>query len=101
MGQRRREIRRWLKLEWKESQRIDTILLFDRPNKDDQVTSATITFDDGTTLDVGELSNDGEEPAELKFAPKDVKSLSIKITGVSKTTRNAGLSEIAVFKAAR
>jgi alpha-glucosidase (family GH31 glycosyl hydrolase) len=88
-----------LKLEWKEPQRTDAILLYDRLNPTDQITSAVITFDDGTSVNVGPLPNDGKEPAELRFEPRTVRSLELKVTGVSATTQNAGLAEIAVFRA--
>jgi hypothetical protein len=88
-----------LTLNWNEPQTVDTILLYDRPNKDDQVTLAVIAFDDGTGLSVGELPNDGKEPVELRFPPKTIRSLAIRVTGVSETTKNAGLAEIAVLRA--
>lgn len=88
-------------LEWKEPQRVDTILLYDRPNKDDQVTKGAIAFDDGTGLDVGELPNDGKTPVELKFPAKTIRSMAFRVTGVSDTTQNAGISEIAVLRAAK
>jgi hypothetical protein len=88
-----------LKLEWKDPQRIDAILLYDRPNLTDQITGAAITFDDGSSVNVGPLPNDGKKPAEVRFEPRTVRSLELKITGVSDSTQNAGLAEIAVFRA--
>jgi alpha-glucosidase (family GH31 glycosyl hydrolase) len=88
-----------LKLEWKDPQRIDAILLYDRPNLTDQITTGVITFDDGSTVNVGPLPNDGNEAAEVRFDPRTVRWVELKITGVSDTTQNAGLAEIAVFRA--
>ena len=88
-----------LKLQWDEPQRIDAILLYDRPNLNDQVTAAVVTFDDGSNFNVGTLPNDGKEPTEVRFEPRTVRLLELKITGVSDTTQNAGLAEIAVFRA--
>ena len=76
---------------------IDTILLYDRPNTTDHVTAGTITFDDGTSIDVGEIPNDGFQPVELNFTPKTIRSLRFTITSVSATTQNAGIAEIAVY----
>ena len=87
-----------LKLTWPTPQRIERIALYDRPNLTDQITAGTLTFDDGTTLEVGELPNDGKTPLEIKFAPKTVKSVEFKVTAVKDQTQNSGLSEIAVFR---
>jgi alpha-glucosidase (family GH31 glycosyl hydrolase) len=89
----------WLQLNWKSPQTIDRIWLYDRPNTDDQVTSATITYSDGSSTTVGTLPNDGKTPLEVTFPSKTVSWLKITVTGTSKSTQNVGLSEVAVFKA--
>jgi hypothetical protein len=89
----------WLQLDWKTPQTVDRIWLYDRPNTDDQITSGTITFSDGSTLPFGALPNDASQPVELVFPPKTIASLKLTVTGTSPTTQNIGLSEIAVFKA--
>ncbi|MBC8106871.1 MAG: discoidin domain-containing protein, partial [Anaerolineae bacterium] len=86
-----------IKLEWKDPQTIDTILLYDRPNTTDHVTGGVIKFDDGSTVDVGDLPNDGATPVELSFPAKTVRSLTFTVTKVSAQTQNAGISEIAAF----
>lgn len=88
-----------LTLTWNTPQTIDRILLYDRPNTTDQITSGTISFSDGSTLPVGELPNDASQPLELKFAAKTITSLTFKVAGVKAGTENAGLAEIAVFRA--
>ena len=37
----------WLQLTWSAPVAIDRVVLYDRPNADDQVTSATLSFSDG------------------------------------------------------
>ena len=49
----------WLKLTWSSPVTLATIVLYDRPNPNDQITSATLTFSDGTQIPVGALPNDG------------------------------------------
>ena len=88
-----------LTLTWATPQTIDRIRLYDRPNLTDQITSGEVTFSDGTTLPVGELPNDALTPFELRFPAKTVTSLTFKVTGVKAGTQNAGLAEIAVFRA--
>ena len=73
------------------------MLVYDRPNSEDQVLAATIAFDDGSTIAVGELANDGKTPAKVTFPPRKVKSLTLKVDKVSNTTQNAGISEIALI----
>ena len=87
----------WINLEWPEARTVSGLLIYDRPNADDQVLAATVTFDDGGTVAVGELPNDGKTPAKVTFPPRKVKSLTLRIDKVSATTQNAGISEIAVW----
>jgi len=90
----------WVKLEWPRPQTIDTIWIYDRPNSTDQILGGILTFDDGSTLDVGELPNDGVKPIELTFPAKTIRSLAFKVSNVTEATQNAGVSEIAVFRSA-
>ena len=92
-----------LRLSWPCSrpQTIDRVWLFDRPNDKDQITSTLLVFSDGTTIPVGPLPNDAKKGIEVKFARKTVTWLVLIVTGVSPTTPNVGLSEIAVFRAAK
>ncbi len=88
-----------LTLTWATPQTIDRILLYDRPNLTDQITSGEIAFSDGTTLSVGALPNDAKTPLTLRFPAKTVTALTFKVTSVKPGTENAGLAEIAVFRA--
>jgi len=90
-----------LTLTWATPQTIDRILLYDRPNTTDQITSGGIALSDGSTLPVGALPDDAKAPLELRFPPKTVTALTFKVTGVKPGTQNAGLAEIAVFQATR
>jgi len=87
-----------LRLEWNTAQTIDRIVLCDRPNTTDQITAGTLTFSDGSTLDVGALPDDGTA-LDLRFAPKSITSVIFTVTGVKQGTENAGLAEIGVFRA--
>lgn len=86
-----------LELRWDKPQKVSRLLLFDRPNGVDQVTGAQIYFSDGSTIDVKALPNDGKEPAEIKFSPREVTSLVFEVTKVKPGTENAGLAEIGVY----
>jgi alpha-glucosidase (family GH31 glycosyl hydrolase) len=85
-----------LRLEWNTPQAVNRVVLFDRPNATDDITAGVLTFSDGSTLDVGALSNAG---TEVRFPVKIITSLNFKVTGVSPPTQSAGLAEIAVYRA--
>ena len=86
----------WLELTWSSPQTFDTIVLYDRPNLNDQITAGTIQFSDGSSIPVPALANDGTG-VTLSFPAKTVTSLQLTITAVSATTQNIGLSEIQVY----
>ncbi len=87
-----------LTLTWDTPQTIDRIVLYDRPNLNDQVTSGEIAFSDGSSLLVGALPDDASKGFEMRFPPKTITSLTFKVTGLKDTSENAGLSEIAVYR---
>ena len=86
----------WLKLTWSSPQTFDTIVLYDRPNANDQITGGNIPFSDGSSITVGTLPNNGSA-STLTFAAKTVTTLQLNITSVSSTTQNVGLAEIQVY----
>ncbi|RYG63619.1 DUF5110 domain-containing protein, partial [bacterium] len=86
-----------LTLSWESPVTVGRVLLYDRPNGNDQVTSARLTFDDGSTIEVGALPNDGLSPVELAFAPRQTRHVKIEITGVGPATENSGFSDVALF----
>ena len=86
----------WLNLAWSTPQTVDSVVLFDRPNIDDQVTSGRLSFSDGSTVSVGALDNAGAG-VKVSFPSRSITSLRFDITGVSATTYNVGLAEIQVM----
>jgi len=86
----------WLKLTWASAQTVNKIVLYDRPNLNDQITGGTIQFSDGSSVTVGSLNNDGTA-VTLTFANKTITSLQLNITSVSSSTENIGLAEIQVY----
>ena len=47
----------WIRLSWATPYVVDRVVLYDRPNADDNVTGGTLTFSDGTSVSVGALDN--------------------------------------------
>ena len=86
-----------IRLTWPTPQTINCVALYDRPNLNDNATKSQLTFSDGTQIEVGALPNDGETPAEVRFAPKTVSWVEWKALEVSPNTENIGLGRIRGF----
>jgi hypothetical protein len=83
----------WLRLAWAEPVTLRRIVLYDRPNLDDQVTGATLRFSDGSTVSVPSLPNGGAQLI-VDIGARTVTSLELSVTAVSPTTHNTGLTEL-------
>ena len=82
----------WLQLDWAAAVELNGVVVYDRPNEYDQVTGATLTFSDGSTVTVPSLANAGSATT-VTFPARTTTSVRITVTGVSDTTSNAGLAE--------
>lgn len=89
----------WLQLDWTAPVAINKIVLFDRPNSVDQITGATLTFSDGTSVNVPVLNNDGSATT-VTFSTRTVSSVRVTVTAVAPGTTNVGLAELQVFTVA-
>lgn len=88
----------WIKLTFPGLRLIDRVVLFDRPNPDDQITGATLTLGDGGgNFTVGALDNSATNGTVISFSPRQVSWLRVNVTKVSATTRNVGLAELQVY----
>jgi hypothetical protein len=86
----------WIKLDWSSTYDISRVVLYDRPNLNDQITSATLTFSDGTTKSVGMLDNGGAATT-IDTGSIITDSMLVTVNTVSGVTYNVGLSELEVF----
>jgi LmbE family N-acetylglucosaminyl deacetylase len=86
----------WLQLQWSTPVTINRVVLFDRPNADDQVTAGKLRFSDGSTVAVPTLDNSGYART-ITFSSRATRTLRFTITAVSPATANIGLSEIQVW----
>jgi PKD repeat protein len=86
----------WIHLAWSSAYLVDRIILYDRPNTGDQILSATLSFSDGSTLEVGPLNNTGGA-TEYTFSAKVITSVTMMVDQASASTNNIGLSEIEVY----
>jgi len=72
---------------------IRAVRLFDRPNPDDHTQAGTLTFSDGSSIDVAHIADDGSMNT-IVFDAKTVASIRFQVTGGRGSNR--GLSEIQV-----
>ncbi|MDQ0633513.1 LmbE family N-acetylglucosaminyl deacetylase [Arthrobacter pascens] len=75
---------------------LNRVVLYDRPNTNDQITGGSLTFSDGTTVAVPSLENSGQ-PTTINFTGRSTTSLRLTVTAVSGTTKNVGLSELQAY----
>ncbi len=86
----------WIQLDWSPAVPIQRVVLYDRPNANDQVLAGTLHFSDGTSVSVGTLPND----AKAFFLDFPLRTASwMRFTVDQATGRNIGLAEIQVFGA--
>jgi len=85
----------WIRLSWATSSVVDRVVLYDRPNPDDHVTGGTLTFSDGTSVNVGPLDNAGAATT-VTFAPRSITSVTFTVTSVDAGGQNIGLAEFEV-----
>ena len=86
----------WLKLTWSSPVTLATIVLYDRPDGQDQITSATLTFSDGTQIPVGTLPPN-DSPVTVDVPNITTTTLTLTVDSVSASTQNVGLAEIEAF----
>ena len=80
----------WLRLDWAAPQAVDRVLLYDRPNTTDQTTSGTLTFSDGTTLEVGALPDDASRGLTVRFPARTVTWVKFTVTASNPVPRTRG-----------
>lgn len=85
-----------LTLTWARPVTMDTVVLHDRPNPADDVTGGTLTFSDGSTVDVPALDAAGGATT-VTFPSRVSSSVVFTTTSVSASTVNVGLAELRVL----
>ena len=81
----------WIKLYFSQPVTLSRVVLYDRPNLIDKISNSKLTFSDGSSINVGSLSDEGA-PRTVTFSNKTVTWLKFSVT--SGSGQNVGLSEI-------
>lgn len=84
----------WIQFIWAQAQPVTTIRLYDRPNAADNIAGATLTFSDGSSVEVGALPPDGR-PLTVIVPTRAVTWVRLIVNNA--TGSNIGLSEFEVF----
>lgn len=84
----------WVQLTWPADVRISQVNLWDRQMDGEDVTAATLSFSDGSSVEVGALPASGAVRI-VTFAPKTVRW--VRFTVDAATGAETGLAELAVF----
>lgn len=87
-----------VRLTWNKPITIENVWLFDRPNANDHIQAAWVNFSNGSHIIAEGFDNEGVTPVLLNFPEKTVTWIEVIVTKTGPNTRNAGFSEIAVFK---
>lgn len=85
----------WYKLTWPYGITVNQVVLYDRPNPNDQITGGTLRFDNGLIIQTGSLVNDGSA-TNISIPGINTTSIFFTVTSVSGSTGNVGLSEFVV-----
>lgn len=83
----------WIQLKWPAATAVRQVILYDRPNMNDQILGGTLLFSDGSSIQVGALPNEGL-PLSVSFPSKNVSWVKFR---VDKANGWIGLAEIEVF----
>jgi hypothetical protein len=86
----------WIKLTWSAPVRVWEVVLHDRPNPADNIRSGTLTFSDGSIVNVGALPIYGA-PLHVEFNPRVIAWVQFRVTSAEGTS--TGLAEIEVLGA--
>jgi hypothetical protein len=86
----------WIKLTWTTPVQVWEVILHGRSNPDDNIRSGTLTFSDGSSINVGQFRKDGSG-LRVQFSPRMITWLQFRVT--SAVGSKTGLAEIEVLGA--
>ena len=83
-----------LELQWESPQRVNKVVLYDRPTPHEHMAACVLKFSDGSEVHVSAVPNDGS-PKTVIFEPRTVTGMTLVVLdGIG---RHIGLSELEIF----
>lgn len=83
-----------LELNWQTPQKINKVVLYDRPTEAEHMAAAVLKFSDGSEVHAFAVPNDGS-PRTVVFEPRAVTAMKLEV--VDGVGANIGLSELEVY----
>jgi hypothetical protein len=87
----------WVKLTFAAPITINQVVLYDMPSLTTQITSSTISFPDGSMINLNPLTNNGSATYVNLPSPKTVSWIQFQVNALSSTTQYAQLAEMQGF----
>jgi hypothetical protein len=84
----------WIQLNWPQNYPLTRIVLYDRPSSFESISGGTLTFSNGSFINVSSLPNNGSAKT-INFSTKNVNWVRFTMSGAQ--GQNAGLSEMEAF----
>jgi hypothetical protein len=86
----------WINLTWPAYYMVDSLIFYDRPNDGDWVTGGHVDFDDGSSVSIPALHDDGSATIVNLTKAVNISSLLFTVTSVGPWSNSIGLSELSV-----
>ncbi len=90
------EVNPWIRLDWADGVTLGKIVLYDRPHPQAYIKQGTLTFSDGSSVEVTDIPNDGA-PKAVTFPARKVEWVKFQATGGM--GQNNGLAEFEAYEA--
>jgi Glycosyl hydrolases family 16 len=89
----------WVELSWARPREVSSAQLWGAIDAKTDVSSGTLEFSDGSSIDVGAVLPESAHPTTIAFMPRVITSVRFSITAVTAVTdsADAGLAEFAVW----
>lgn len=84
----------WIQLDWDTPVNVNRVILYDCPDERSHTAAGTLSFSDGSSLNVNLISDDGA-PKVIDFASRKISWMRFQVTDGE--GENLGLSEIEVY----
>ena len=86
----------WIQMDWESPQKINRVVIYDRPTEEEDIASIKLIFSDGSIHYMRRLSSNGNGN-EIRFDTKTIEWMKIEATDGD--GKDVGFSEIEVFSA--
>ena len=83
-----------IELKWRTPQKINKVVLYDRPTEEEHMAACVLKFSDGSEVHAFAVPNDGSAKT-IVFEPREVTAMELRV--VDGIGENIGLSELEIY----